>query len=126
MPDSLEIFLGSSSWIQKLDYESIPFRCHIFHAYGHLQRQFPQASKGNGTIIGFSSPRMTNDGMGNGQIVTTRKGNVPIDVTHKGKVQISTPSQGRGPSSSTSLDKGGFILAQSHAKGRGQKRAHLE
>ena len=37
LPDSLEICLGSSSWIQQLDYESIIFCCHICHAYGHLQ-----------------------------------------------------------------------------------------
>ena len=50
--------------------KSIPFRCR---AYGHLQHQCPQASKGNGTTIGFSSPRMANDDMENGQTVTTRK-----------------------------------------------------
>ena len=36
LPDSLKICLGSSSWIQQLDYESIPFRCRICHVYGHL------------------------------------------------------------------------------------------
>ena len=36
LPDSLEICLGSYSWIQQLDYESFPLCCDIFHAYGHL------------------------------------------------------------------------------------------
>ncbi len=118
--DSLEICLGSSSWIQQLDYDSIPFHCYICYAYGHLQCQYPQASKGNGTPDGFSSPRMANDGMGNGQTISTRKGNVQTNIIGKGKAQMDTSRQWQGPSSHTSPNKDGFILAQTHAKGWGQ------
>lgn len=45
LPDPMEICLGSSSWVQQLDYESLPFRCRIFHEYGHLQRQCPMVNK---------------------------------------------------------------------------------
>jgi hypothetical protein len=38
LPDSIEICMGSSSWIQQLDYETLPFRCRICHEYGHLYR----------------------------------------------------------------------------------------
>ena len=41
LPDSMEICLGSSSWIQQLDYETLPFRCRICHEYGYLLRKFP-------------------------------------------------------------------------------------
>jgi hypothetical protein len=42
LPDSMEIRLGSSSWIQQLDYETLPFRCRICHEYGHLLRKCPR------------------------------------------------------------------------------------
>jgi hypothetical protein len=34
--DSLEIRAGSYSWVQQLDYETLPFYCHLCHEYGHL------------------------------------------------------------------------------------------
>ncbi|XP_059076363.1 uncharacterized protein LOC131875739 [Cryptomeria japonica] len=42
LPDSMEIRMGSSSWIQQLDYETLPFRCRICHEYGHLHRKCPR------------------------------------------------------------------------------------
>lgn len=45
LSDSMEICLGSSSWIQQLDYESLTFRCQFFHEYGHLLRQCPKVRK---------------------------------------------------------------------------------
>ena len=45
LPDSMEICLGSSSWIQQLDYESLPFRCRFCHEYGHLLRHCPKVCK---------------------------------------------------------------------------------
>ncbi|XP_059064720.1 uncharacterized protein LOC131044660 [Cryptomeria japonica] len=50
LPDSMEICMGSSSWIQQLDYETLPFRCRICHEYGHLHRKCPRFK---------SSPRAT-------------------------------------------------------------------
>lgn len=126
LPDSLEICLGSSSWIQQLDYESIPFRCRICHVYGHLQRQCPRASKGNGTPVGFSGPRMANDGRGNDQNVSLGKGNVQSDSAGKGKAHMNSSSQEPGPSNTSGPDKDGFIPARNRAKGRGKKRSHLD
>lgn len=34
--NSLEIHAGSYSWVQQLDYEALPFHCHLCHEYGHL------------------------------------------------------------------------------------------
>jgi hypothetical protein len=42
LPDSMEIRMGSSSWVQQLDYETLPFRCRICHEYGHLLRKCPR------------------------------------------------------------------------------------
>ena len=42
LPNSMEFFLGSSSWIQQLDYETLPFRCRICREYGHLLRKCPR------------------------------------------------------------------------------------
>ena len=35
----LEVF--DEEWIQTVDYEHIPFRCHRCHEHGHLFRDFP-------------------------------------------------------------------------------------
>lgn len=52
LPESLEICIGLDSWIQQIDYESLPFRCRFCHEYGHLHRQCPRVSK----TAGVSSP----------------------------------------------------------------------
>jgi len=35
----LEVF--DEEWVQTVDYEHIPFRCHRFHEHGHLLKDFP-------------------------------------------------------------------------------------
>ena len=35
----LEVF--DKEWVQIVDYENIPFRCHKFHEHGHLFRDCP-------------------------------------------------------------------------------------
>lgn len=35
--DATEICAGSYSWVQHLDYETLPFRCRLCEEYGHLQ-----------------------------------------------------------------------------------------
>lgn len=42
LPDSLEVSAGDYSWVQQLDYETLPFRCFC-HEYGHLRRRCPKA-----------------------------------------------------------------------------------
>ncbi|XP_057836070.2 uncharacterized protein LOC131046358 [Cryptomeria japonica] len=94
LPDSLEIFIGSASWIQLLDYESLPFRCRFCHEYGHLQRQCPRAPK----VAGVSSSPSSGPSVEKGD---------------KGK---ESGVEG-GP------DKDGFIPVKQRNKGRGHKRA---
>lgn len=36
LPDSVDMCMGSYSWVQHLDYETLPFQCHLFHEYGHF------------------------------------------------------------------------------------------
>lgn len=35
----LEVY--DEDWVQRVDYEHIPFRCHKCHEHGHLYRYFP-------------------------------------------------------------------------------------
>ncbi|XP_059070691.1 uncharacterized protein LOC131860310 [Cryptomeria japonica] len=94
LPDSLEIFIGSASWIQPLDYESLPFRCRFCHEYGHLQCQCPRAPKAAGVSSSPSS-------------------GPSVEKGDKGK---ESGVEG-GP------DKDGFIPVKQRNKGRGHKRA---
>ena len=41
--DAVEMCAGSHSWVQQLDYETLPFRCRLCHEYGHLVRRCPKA-----------------------------------------------------------------------------------
>ena len=43
LPDEVEMCAGSHSWVQQLDYETLPFRCRLCHEYGHLLRRCPKA-----------------------------------------------------------------------------------
>ena len=42
LPDAIEMCVGSYSWVQQLDYETLPFRCRLCQEYGHLQRRCPR------------------------------------------------------------------------------------
>ena len=93
LPDSMEICLGSSSWIQQLDYESLPFRCWFCHEYGHLLRNFPKVRKD------ADSPSSAPP---------------PLGKEDKGKAPMMDKPQGK--------DSEGFVPIKTKAKGRGQKR----
>ena len=56
LPDSMEIFLGPSSWIQQLDYETLPFRCRICHEYGHLLRKCPRNKFSHSSMSSMPTP----------------------------------------------------------------------
>ena len=42
LPDAIEMCAGSYSWVQQLDYETLPFCCHLCREYGHLLRRCPR------------------------------------------------------------------------------------
>ena len=112
LPDSLEICLGaSSSWVQQLDYESIPFRCRVCHEYGHLLRQCPRNlnSKGvDGSTASNVGGLADTTGKGQSQMANTTKRMTPQDTIGKGKAQMQ--------------DKDGFTPVRPRTKGCGQKR----
>jgi hypothetical protein len=41
LPESINIFFQDSEWIQKLDYEHVPFHYRKFHEHGHLFQDYP-------------------------------------------------------------------------------------
>ncbi|XP_057862719.1 uncharacterized protein LOC131071037 [Cryptomeria japonica] len=83
LPDSMEIRMGSSSWIQQLDYETLPFRCRICHEYGHLHCKCPRFKSSPQAAL--EPPRgdkgkapMSNESMDN-------EGFIPAKPRNKGK-----------------------------------------
>ena len=107
-PLPLEIFLGASSWVQNLDYESLPFQCRICHEYGHLQRQCPHnlTSKGvDGSTTGNASGLVDTIGKGQPQMDNTTKGKNQQDAIGKEKAQMQ--------------NKDGFTPIHPQAKGHG-------
>lgn len=39
--DAMLLKYGGLEFIQTLDYENLPFRCHHYHFYGHLAQECP-------------------------------------------------------------------------------------
>ena len=44
LPEAISLNWEDEEWIQPIDYEQLPFRCHHCHDYGHLRRNFPKLS----------------------------------------------------------------------------------
>ena len=88
LPDSLEICLGASSWVQQLDYESLPFCCRICHEYDHLLRQCPCNLNSKGVDGSIDGGLADTTRKGKSQMANTTKGTNPQDVTGKCKAQI--------------------------------------
>jgi len=40
--EAIRLTLDNWSYIQLVDYEQFPFKCKIFHEYGHFARSFPK------------------------------------------------------------------------------------
>ncbi|XP_057831869.1 uncharacterized protein LOC131042571 [Cryptomeria japonica] len=85
LPDSIEIRLGSSSWIQQLDYETLPFRCRFCHEYGHLQRVCPKSKLTENSKIGLA-----------GAPHTQAKGKAPMREDTEGFIPVRGRNRGRG------------------------------
>lgn len=45
LSSSIKLSWQVEEWEQEIDYEHIPFRCRLFHEYGHLYRDYPQTQK---------------------------------------------------------------------------------
>ncbi|XP_059076766.1 uncharacterized protein LOC131876024 [Cryptomeria japonica] len=120
LPNSLEICLGSSSWIQQLDYESLPFHCRVCHEYGHLQWQCPRVFKGNS---GSSDASGSSSGL---KMDNTCKGKAPTDDVGKEKVKMDNVSKGQAPINAPTPDNDGLTLVRGRPKKRGQKRPFLD
>ena len=84
LPDSIEICMGTSSWIQQLDYETLPFRCRICHEYGHLQRKCPRIKP---PTLAASGP----SGEDKGKVPPPTR---PIDS--EGFTQVKSRNKGKG------------------------------
>ena len=39
--EDIRMIWDDEDWLEKLDYEQIPFQCRRFHEYGHLFKEFP-------------------------------------------------------------------------------------
>ena len=88
LPYSVEMCVGSHSWMQKLDYETLPFRCCLCHEYGYLLRRYLKAK----SVEQQSSPPSRN-------IPGADKGKNPIASEGKdvdGFVQVKTRNWNRG------------------------------
>ena len=92
--DSMNFFLGSSSWIQQLDYESVPFRCRFCHEYGHLLRHCPKVRK---------------------DVDSPSSAPPPLGKEDKGKAPMMAEPQGK--------DKEGFVPVKTKAKDK-VRRSH--
>ncbi|XP_059070653.1 uncharacterized protein LOC131860283 [Cryptomeria japonica] len=89
LPDSMEICLESSSWIQQLDYETLPFRCRICHEYGHLQRRCP---RNRSVPLGSTDPSNSNPKVDKGKALmpdgpVDKEGSNPVKSHNKGRGQ---------------------------------------
>ena len=88
IPDAVEMCAGSYSWMQQLDYETLPFRCRLCHEYGHLLRRCPKAK----SVEQQSSHPSRN-------IPSADKGKKPIASEGKdadGFIQVKTRNWNRG------------------------------
>ena len=84
LPDSMEICMGTSSWIQQQDYENLPFRCIFFHECGHLHHRCPKNK----------SPSLDSPGP-----PREHKGKAPLSkglVDREGFIQVKSYNKGKG------------------------------
>lgn len=42
LPYAIDMCVGSYSWVQQLDYETLPFQCRLCHEYSHFQCKCPR------------------------------------------------------------------------------------
>ena len=91
LPDSIEICLGSFSWIQQLDYETLPFRCRICREYGHLLRKCPRNKFSHSSMSSMPTPMLDKSKAPITEGPTRDKdGFIPVKPRNKGKAQKIT------------------------------------
>ncbi len=92
LPDYMDICMGSSSQIQYLDYKTLPFRCRIYHEYGHLHRRCPRNKSSSLDAPGLPKENARKAPQSNG----------PIDS--EGFIQVRSRNKGKGKQR-TGMDK---------------------
>jgi hypothetical protein len=97
----LTIETASGSFIQPLDYEGIPFRCHRCHIYGHGVADCKLPFKGKlwgslGVDIVVASRRV--------DLGSRETGDAPAEVS---KVHVSGRDRGQHPCASVDIDSSG-------------------
>jgi len=70
LPDEVILEVLDEEWVQTVNYEHIPFRCHKFHEHGHLFRDCPLSktrniSKNNTMKYSESFHKVVQKGKGN-------------------------------------------------------------
>ena len=87
LPDAVEMCAGSHSWVQQLDYETLPFRCHLCHEYGHLLRRCPKGK----TVERQPPPPRNAPGADRGKKLASGE-----DMDAEGFVQAKARNRNRG------------------------------
>jgi hypothetical protein len=102
----IKIKATSGIFLQPLDYEGIPFRCHRCHVYGHgvAECTLPFKGKFRGTLVTGSGPEMDRTRLDRGDSGGTLAGSSrDRDFRRVNKRHTSTPM---GPSS---VDRGSLL-----------------
>ena len=42
LPEEVNLFMDGCEYLQKFDYEQLPFKCRKCHEYGHFIKSFPK------------------------------------------------------------------------------------
>ncbi|XP_059066210.1 uncharacterized protein LOC131857552 [Cryptomeria japonica] len=89
LPDAIDMCAGSYSWVQQLDYETLPFRYRLCREYGHLLRKCPRYKSVDPQPSQPSrEPPKADKGKGNGPTAgVDNDGFVPVKAQNKNRGQ---------------------------------------
>ncbi|XP_059076969.1 uncharacterized protein LOC131876167 [Cryptomeria japonica] len=89
LPDAIYMCAGSYSWVQQLDYETLPFCCRLYREYGHLLRKCPRYKSVEPQPSQRSrEPPKADKGKGNGPTAgVDNDGFVPVKAQNKNRGQ---------------------------------------
>eukprot|EP00253_Pinus_taeda_P010874 PITA_10874 len=99
LPENVKVGYHDTIWKQPIDYEHIPFRCHICHEYGHLYRQCSlnkeEESRKSQANTQRSTERMEDPERGFQQVVRKKKQNKEGPRTQSQKKPSQTSNQNK-------------------------------